>query len=126
MHGPPMAFGVAQTFRDFVEPCRFPRLDQVLLGGRDAGVDAQIGDVGHRACGLGQKLGHGLARVLVVFRDGDAKLGLDVLQHLAPVGPFGRAVVADHIRRLGMDGQDKGRAHGKGKARDGGQMFHGV
>ena len=97
MGGEPATLGVLETVRDVLEAGRLVGLDDALLGRLDARRDAVIGDVGDRVALLRQKLGQGLARVLVVVRHLNAEVRLDRVDHRGPVGPLGRAVVADRV-----------------------------
>jgi hypothetical protein len=70
-----------------------------------AEVNAVIGEIGDRIVFLRNELRERLAGILVVERNVVAQIRLDGAQHGCPIGPFRRAVVADHVRCSGRAGE---------------------
>ncbi|MCY1228026.1 hypothetical protein D9M72_403190 [compost metagenome] len=95
MDGKPVALRVLQAVGNVVPVGGLVGGGDAVLLGLDAEGHAVVDHVGHRAGFLGDQLRQRLAGVFVVQRHGNAGLFLDGADLCRPVGPFGRAVVAD-------------------------------
>ena len=116
----PVAFRILEARRNLVEVRGLVGGDDSFLLRLDAEGDAQVGNVGDRARLLGDELRERLAAVLVVLRDRDPGLLLDFAKLRAPVGPFGRAVVANGVlgqRRAAESEREGGRGEAAGDVR---------